>query len=164
MSRMIRLRIAPAHLTVSNVLAGTSTYNAGRETAYEELHLGNFLVHLLHKLDDEVDQLVLQHLFGMEIRDQEGYVVSLKPVCQFPGTARRRSGGQSNLDGLPPQNEEGLGTLCQESGELVDQDVLNLVGLLDLDADPYAVDAGLDEDTLVLVAGNRERRQQHLGR
>ncbi len=135
-----------------------------QETAYEELHLGNLLVHLFHKLDDEVHQLVLQHLFGMEVRDQEGYVVSLKPVCQFPGTARRRSSGRSNLDGLPPENEEGLGTLCQEPGKLVDQDVFDLVGLFDLDADPYAVDAGLDEDTLVLVAGNRQGRQQHLGR
>jgi hypothetical protein len=46
----------------------------------------------------------------------------------------------------------------------VDQDVLDLVGLLDLDADPYAVDAGLDEHALVLVARNGQGRQQHLGR
>ena len=72
--------------------------------------------------------------------------------------------GQSNLDGLPPEDEEGLGALCQEASELVDQDMLDLVGLLDLDAASYAVDAGLDEDALVLVAGNREGRQQHLGR
>jgi hypothetical protein len=41
--------------------------------------------------------------------------------------------------------------------------MLDLVGLLDLDADSYAVDAGLNEHSLVLVAGNRQRRQQHLG-
>jgi hypothetical protein len=37
--------------------------------------------------------------------------------------------------------------------------MFNLVGLLDLDADPYAVDAGLDEDALILVAGNCQWRQ-----
>lgn len=42
--------------------------------------------------------------------------------------------------------------------------MLNLVGLLDLNADPYAVDAGFDEDALVLVASNGEWCQQHLWR
>jgi hypothetical protein len=77
---------------------------------------------------------------------------------------KQTGSGPANLDGLPPEDEEGLGTLCEESGELVDQDVLNLVGLLDLDADSYAVDAGLNEHALVLVAGNCQRRQQDLGR
>lgn len=43
------------------------------------------------------------------------------------------------------------------------QDVLDLVSLLDLDADAHAVDAGLDEDALVLVARNRQGRQEDLG-
>lgn len=42
--------------------------------------------------------------------------------------------------------------------------MLNLVGLFDLDADSYAVDAGLDQDALVLVARNGQWCQQHLGR
>jgi hypothetical protein len=42
--------------------------------------------------------------------------------------------------------------------------MLNLIRLLDLDADAYTVDAGLNEHALVLVAGNRERCQQDLGR
>lgn len=52
----------------------------------------------------------------------------------------------------------------QEARELVDEDVLNLVGLLDLDADAHRVDARLDEDPLVLVAGHRQGRQEDLGR
>lgn len=44
---------------------------------YEELHLRNLLVDLLHKLNNEINQLVLQHLLGVEIRDQEGDVVAL---------------------------------------------------------------------------------------
>ena len=44
---------------------------------YEEFHLGNLLVNLLHELDDKVDKLVLQHLLGVEIGDEEGDVVSL---------------------------------------------------------------------------------------
>jgi hypothetical protein len=45
--------------------------------AYEKLHLGDFLVHLLHKLNYKVNQLVLQHFLGVEVGDEEGYVVSL---------------------------------------------------------------------------------------
>lgn len=52
----------------------------------------------------------------------------------------------------------------QEARKLVDEDVLDLVGLLDLDADAHRVDARLDEDPLVLVAGYRQGRQEHFGR
>lgn len=44
------------------------------------------------------------------------------------------------------------------------KDVLNFVCLLNLDADPDAVDARLDEDFLVLVPCNRQRIKKHLGR
>lgn len=46
----------------------------------------------------------------------------------------------------------------------MDQNTLDLVGLLDLNADANAVDARLDEDLLVLVARNDQRGQQDLGR
>lgn len=39
----------------------------------------------------------------------------------------------------------------------MNQDGLDLVGLLDLDADANTVDARLDEDLLVLVARNDQR-------
>jgi hypothetical protein len=42
--------------------------------------------------------------------------------------------------------------------------MLNLVGLLDLDTNAYAVYAWLDEHALVLVAGDCQRCQEHLGR
>lgn len=69
----------------------------------------------------------------------------------------------ADLDGFPPQDEEGLGTLRQESCKFVDQDMLNLVGLLDLNTDTDGVDAGLDQDTLVLVARNGQGLQKDLG-
>jgi len=69
----------------------------------------------------------------------------------------------THLDRFPPQDEERLCTLFQEPGELVYQDVLDLVSLLDLDANAHAVDAGLDEDALVLVSRNRQGRQEDLG-
>lgn len=46
--------------------------------AYKELHLRDLLVNLLHELDYEVHQLMLQHLFGMEVRNQEGDIVALR--------------------------------------------------------------------------------------
>lgn len=44
----------------------------------------------------------------------------------------------------------------------MDQDILNLVGLLDLDADAHGVDGRLDENALVFVAGDRQGCQQDL--
>lgn len=41
--------------------------------------------------------------------------------------------------------------------------MLNLVRLLDLDADPYAVDAGLYKNSLVLVASHRQGVENELG-
>lgn len=96
----------------------------------------------------------------MEVCYQEGDVVTLQ---------RRQSGvtvindNKTDLDRLPPQDKERFGTLRQESRKLVDQDVLNLVGLLDLDADADRVDAGLDQDALVLVARNGQGLQEDLG-
>lgn len=40
--------------------------------------------------------------------------------------------------------------------------MLNLVGLLNLNADTNGVDAGLDQDSLVVVAGDVERGEQDL--
>lgn len=40
--------------------------------------------------------------------------------------------------------------------------MLDLVGLLDLDADAHGIDGWLDKDTLVLVASDSQRRQQDL--
>ena len=44
---------------------------------YEELHLRNLPVDLLHELNDEVHQLVLQHLLGMEVGNEERDIVAL---------------------------------------------------------------------------------------
>lgn len=42
--------------------------------------------------------------------------------------------------------------------------MLNLIGLLDLNADADTVDTRLDEHTLVLVTGNCEGVEQHFRR
>lgn len=44
------------------------------------------------------------------------------------------------------------------------QDILNFVGLLDLDADADGVDARLNQNALVLITRNVEGREQDLGR
>ena len=63
----------------------------------------------------------------------------------------------SHLDRFPPENEERFGSLRQKTSELMDEDVLNLVRLLDLDAYPNAVDTRLNEDLLVLVSCDGQR-------
>jgi hypothetical protein len=45
----------------------------------------------------------------------------------------------------------------------VHENVLDLIGLLDPDADPYTVDTWFNEDFLVLVARNGEWIQQDFG-
>jgi hypothetical protein len=70
----------------------------------------------------------------------------------------------TNLDGLPSQNEKRLCTLGQEASELVNQNVFNLIGLLDSDADTDAVDTGFDKDTLILVARDGQGVQEDFGR
>ena len=62
------------------------------------------------------------------------------------------------------QHEESLSSLGKESSELVHQDMLDLVRLLDLDTDPYAINAWFDKDTFVLVACDGQRVQDHLRR
>jgi hypothetical protein len=81
--------------------------------------------------------------------------------CGWVRTDRRVRA--ANLDGLPAEDEEGLGPLGQEAGELVDQDVFDLVGLLDLDADTDAVDAGLDKDAFIVVSRDGQGVEQGLG-
>jgi hypothetical protein len=46
----------------------------------------------------------------------------------------------------------------------VHQNILNLVCLFNLDAYPYAVDAWLDQDSLILIARDSQRGQENLGR
>lgn len=41
------------------------------EATYEELHLRDFLIHFLHELNDEVDQLMLQHGLRVEVGNQK---------------------------------------------------------------------------------------------
>ena len=69
----------------------------------------------------------------------------------------------SNLYWLSPQDEEGLGTLCQEPGELVDQDMLNLIRLLYPNADTNTVHARFDEHLFVLIARNRKGVEEEFG-
>jgi len=39
----------------------------GIKFTHEELHFGYFFVHLLHELNDEIDEFMFQHLFGMKV-------------------------------------------------------------------------------------------------
>lgn len=54
------------------------------QSTYEEFHLRNLLVNLLHELYNEIHQLVLQHLLCMEIRNQERNIISLQRTESAP--------------------------------------------------------------------------------
>lgn len=87
---------------------------------------------------------MLQHFLRVEVCYQEGDIIA--------------------GDRFSSQDEEGLGSLGQETGKLVHEDGFDLIGLLDLDADADRVDAGLNQHPLVLVTRNDKGRQDDLGR
>lgn len=111
------------------------------QTAYgfshEELHLRNLLVYLLHELDYEVDQLVLQHLLSVEVGDQERDIISLPTISR---RIHQCLSSFSYLDRLPPQNKERFRSLRQKPRKLVHQNMLDLIRLLDFDTDTNRVD------------------------
>lgn len=44
---------------------------------YKEFHLRNFLVHLFHEFNHEINELVGEHLFRVEVRDEETDIIAL---------------------------------------------------------------------------------------
>lgn len=65
---------------------------------------------------------------------------------------------------LAAQHHKALCTLHQKPRELVAQNLLNLIGLLDLNANTHTVHGRLDQHVLVLVATHRQWHQHSLGR
>lgn len=98
---------------------------------YEELHLWDLLVYFLHEFNHEIDKLVRQHLFGVEVGDEEGDVEA--------------------FNWLPAQNEEWLCSLGEESSEFVDKNVLDLIGLLDANGYSNGISGRLNEAGVSLV-------------
>lgn len=45
---------------------------------YRQLHFTYFFIDFFHKVNDEIDKFVLEHLFCVEIGDQETNIVALK--------------------------------------------------------------------------------------
>lgn len=67
-------------------------------------------------------------------------------------------------DRFPPQHNKVLGTLHHEARKLVRKDMLDLVCLLDLDAQTHTVHRGLNQHDLVFIPADGQRRKDHLGR
>jgi hypothetical protein len=96
----------------------------------------------------------------MEVRNQERDIVTLNNQHHCFTLLMRTT----HLNRLPPQHKESLRPLRQEPRKLMHQDMLNLVRLLDLDADAHTVDARFDEDTLVFVSRHGKGVEEDFGR
>mmetsp|Transcript_18745 Transcript_18745/g.47431 ORF Transcript_18745/g.47431 Transcript_18745/m.47431 type:complete len:253 (-) Transcript_18745:48-806(-) len=107
-----------------------------------ELELVDLLVDLLHELDDEVHQLVLEHDLGVVVGDEEGDVISLY--------------------WLPSEHDEVFRAHHQKAGELLCQDLFHLIRLLDFDADSHRVDRAFDHHLLVLITRDHDGVHQKL--
>lgn len=116
-------------------------YDAGSGVD-REFHLADFLVDLLHEMNDKVHQLVFVHLFCVEVGDEEAYVVA--------------------LHWFSPQDEEVLRSHHHEAHEFMAQDLLNLVCLLDSNADSDRVDGALDQNLLLVIAADDYRLEKQL--
>lgn len=105
---------------------------------------------------------MFEHGFGVEIRDQKRNIIALGE-CQKHCRESITRGGLVYLDGLPPEDKEGLGALLQEPSEFMDQDMLDFIRLFYPNADANAVDTGFDENLLILVARNGQGVEKKLG-
>lgn len=103
----------------------------------EQLHLVDLGVHFLHELNDEVYQLVLQHLLSIRIRDKEADIES--------------------FDGFPPKDDEALGSAHQEPHELLDQDRFDLVGLFYAKTHSHRIYGWFNQTLFVFVPADYER-------
>lgn len=61
---------------------------------------------------------MLQHRLGVGVGDEKRNIVALS-IMILSALDEEWRGAGSYLDGLPPQHDEALRTLHQESGELV---------------------------------------------
>ena len=107
-----------------------------------ELHFRDFLVDVLHELDDEIDELALVEGLGVDVGDKERDIVHLFALLVLL------------LDGLATEDEEVVCTLGEETHETLGKDLVELIELLQADRNTDAVHTGLDEDTLLLVTGD----------
>lgn len=102
---------------------------------------------------------MLEHSFGVGIRDQEGDIVSL--LSAHVSHRSRQMELRTYLYGFPAQNNKALCSLHHESGEFMAQNTFYLVGLLDLDAQANGVHGGFNQDTFILVSGYCERIEEN---
>lgn len=112
-------------------------------------------------LDDEVDNLMLEHRLCVGIRDQERDIVALYCFDQRP-ERQCDDAGITHRHRFPPQHHETLRTLGHKSGEFVGQDALNLVRLLDLNADSHRVHRRFDQDAFILIARDGQGIEEDL--
>lgn len=105
-----------------------------------QFHFTDFLVDLLHEMDDKVHQFVFVHLLCVEVGNQEANIVSLqqkqtnkKNKNALVRLLSTRTPDQrhrcSYLHWFSPQDEEVLRSHHHEAHELVTKDLLNLISL-----------------------------------
>ena len=131
-------------------MALKDTYRLSNNTStgiQAQLHLTHLLVELFHERNDEIDQLVLQHLISMEICNQETNVISLIELALHLFKSTR-----SNRNSLSSENDKVLGTHHHESRELMTQDLFDFICLFHFDAESDGIDGSLDQDSFLLVS------------
>jgi len=119
---------------VESLGSATSTSVDGK------LHIGDLLVDILHELNDEIDELALVKGLSVDVGDEEADIVGDGATVV-----------KSLNDGLATKHKEVISTLGKEAHETLCKDGIELIKLLEADADANAVHRSLDENTLLLV-------------
>lgn len=119
---------------------------------------------------------MLQHLLRVRVRDQEGDIIALSPSISQPLLTASQNPRLSSrllpiaplnpayLNSLSPQDKERLRSLRQKPRELMHQDILNIICLFYLDANPHTIHRRLYEHLFILVSGYVEGVEEDFGR
>ena len=124
----------------------------------KQLHLANLGINLLHKLNDEIHQFMLQHRLRMKIRNQKRNIIALNEqsaIALNPKHSRCGDGWRGRYrHRLPPKNDKILSATSEESSQLVRQNPLDIIGLFDFDADADRVDRRFNQHLFVFSTGD----------
>ncbi len=99
---------------------------------------------------------MLDQLLRVEVGDEEADVVVLEGLAAVDVVR------PTNLDSLASENEEAVRAHGKEANKLLAQQLLNIVALLDGDADSEGIDGALNHHALVGISADDQWLQEQL--
>lgn len=123
-------------------LEGSKQFSCDGTSAsvHRQLHFLDFFVNIFQECDDEINELVLEHGFSVEIGDKERDIVA--------------------VNGLAAQDDKSFCTLHQETHESSAENFFNFIGLLNFDGETNGVDGDFNQYFFLFITSNADRWQK----